>query len=50
MTANKWKDFVEKNLFTTTEDFYHLPYLSNAPLIKIKRIIDISVLPFEMRK
>ena len=43
MTTNKWKDFVEKNLFTTTEDFYHLPYLSNSPLIKIKSIIDISV-------
>ena len=43
MSTNKWKDFVDKNLFTTKEDFYHLPYLSNSPAIKIASIVDISI-------
>ena len=43
MITNKWIEFVQKNLFTSSEDFFELPYLSNSPKIKIDSIIDISV-------
>lgn len=43
MTTNKWIDFVQKNLFTSKEDFFDLPYLSNSPKVKINSIVDISI-------
>ena len=43
MITNKWTEFVTKNLFTSKEDFFELPYLSNSPKIKIESIINISV-------
>ena len=43
MTSNKWTEFVTKNLFTSKEDFFELPYLSNSPKIKIDSITDISI-------
>lgn len=43
MSTNKWTEFVAKNLFTSKEDFFELPYLSNSPKVKIDSIINISV-------
>ena len=43
MSTNKWTEFVSKNLFTSKEDFFELPYLSNSPKVKIDSIINISV-------
>jgi len=43
MKSNKWSDFVEKNLFTSKEDFFVLPYLANTPKIMINSFFENTI-------